>query len=181
MKFRFNVNLTEEDYYEFNRFHLIKSEFGKKQILKMRIFVAVFIAVVSLGLLFIGDFTSDAFVQIIPLVLILIIVEAGYVKFSELILKLQLKSMKKSGKMGYDTESVLEFYDDIFVETTETIRTEQKYSVVEKIYINNGKIIYIYVNNVRAYLVPLTSFESKEQFDDFMEFLKQKTGLEATF
>lgn len=181
MKFRFNVNLTEDDYYEFNRFHMIKSEFGKKQILKMRIFVAVFIVIVSLGLLFADDFSYESFITLIPLAVILIVVEFGYVKLTEMILKLQLKSMKKSGKMGFDPTSVLEFYDDAFVEITDTVRTEQKYAVVESININNGQILYIYVNNIRAYLLPLSSFETKEQFGDFIDFLKQKTGKEATF
>ena len=73
--------------------------------------------------------------------------------------------------MGYSPSSVLEFYEDRFIETTEEKRTEQKYSAVERISIVDNKMIYIHVNNIMSYMLPLSCFESKEQYDCFFDFI----------
>ncbi len=178
MNFRFNINMTDNDYLEFNKFHLLKSSYGRKNDLGTRIFIAVFMVIVCIALLFMGDFSHDSFIEILPLIFLLVIVEVSYTKLTELWLKHFIGKMKKKGKMPFSSSSVLEFGEDTIVETTETEKTEQKYSAVEKIYNNGGNIIYIYVNNTRAYLLPVSSFESEKEYKEFFRFLKEKTGLE---
>ena len=76
--------------------------------------------------------------------------------------------------MGYSPSSVIEFYEDSFVETTPDNKTEQRYASIERISIVDNKMIYIHVNNIMAYILPLSCFETKEQYDEFFEFIKTK-------
>ena len=76
--------------------------------------------------------------------------------------------------MGYSPESIMEFYEDRLVETTSDNKTELKYSAVERISIVDHKMIYIHVNNVMSYILPISSFESREQYDRFLGFIRTK-------
>ena len=84
--------------------------------------------------------------------------------------------MKKTGKAGYSPESVLEFGDETFIETTPDNKTEQRYASIERISIVDNKVVYIHVNNIMAYILPLSCFETKEQYDEFFEFIKTKSA-----
>ena len=88
-----------------------------------------------------------------------------------------LKSLKKQGKMGYSPNSEMEFFDDGFTETTPQNKTEQKYASIERISVVKGKIIYIHVNNVMSYLLPVSCFDSKEQYDAFLNLIKTKCSI----
>ncbi len=174
MKFQFKVSMTDEDYFFFNKFQAIDSPFGKKQIMKIRLIIAVACCVCALVSLWSGGFTAESFVGLIPFLLIAVIFIVTVPKSFAGSLKRQLKSMKKNGKQGYSPEAVMEFYDDHFSETTPENKTEQKYTAVENIFAVEGKYVYIFVNNVMAYIIPRSSFESVGQYNDFLTFLEEK-------
>ena len=89
-------------------------------------------------------------------------------------LKGQIKALKKKGKMAYTPESTMQFDDSVFIETTPTERAERSYSSLERVSILSGKVVYIHLNNVTAYIVPRDSFDSEEQYNAFLEFIKTK-------
>lgn len=171
MLFKFNVQLTEQDYLDYNAFWMTKSHYGKKQLNSMRVMTAILILIFALIPLINGNFLG-----IIPFLILLVIFELGLPRFLVFSIKGQLKMMKKSGKMGYSPSAVLEFLDDRFIETTPENKTEHFYSAIEKINVISGKIIYIHVNNVMAYLLPFACFESERQYDDFMAFIKTRNS-----
>ena len=174
MKYRFEVKLSEQDYVDFNVFHMLRSEYGKKQIKNLRILLAVFIVIMNL-LTFAGeDFSGDSLFFIIPMAIVLIVFEIFLPKFLKWLLKGTIKGLKKSGKMGYSPESVIEFHEDCFIEATPQKKIEQKYETLENIYIVDMKMIYLYENNVAAYMLPTACFKSKAELDEFIEFLKTK-------
>ncbi len=76
--------------------------------------------------------------------------------------------------MPFSQSSVIEFYDNLFCEKTPDNKTENNYSSIEQIYIVENTVIYIYVNNIMAYIIPKKSFESESQYESFIEFLKKK-------
>ena len=82
--------------------------------------------------------------------------------------------MKKTGKMAYSPKAVMEFYDDCFLEITPDQKTEHKYDAIERIIVVENKVVYIHINNIMAYILPLNSFNSLEQFYFFMSFIKTK-------
>ena len=139
-----------------------------------RIAIAVVFGVYIFISLYGGNFTADSFISVIPMAILLIIFELLFSSLFVFFLKGHLKSLKKKGKMGYSPSSVIEFCDDSFVETTPDNKTEQRYSSIERISIVDNKMIYIHVNNIMAYILPLSCFETKEQYDEFFDFIKTK-------
>lgn len=174
MKFQFNVNLSEQDYLDYNMFWMIKSPYGKKQFITLRIISSIIICVIFFVILFWGGILDNVFIGISILIIFLILHQLFFKRFFLGTLKGQVKSLKKSGKMAYSESSVIEFYEDYFMEITHDNKVEQKYSVIERISLLDNKAIYIHINNVMAYIIPWTCFESAEQYDSFLEFIKTK-------
>ena len=174
MKFQFNVKVNDQDYLDYNTFWMIRSPYGKKQIKTFRITIAVIFAIFISISLFSGGFSIESIVGIIPMLIVLSLTQIFLTRFFSWSLKGTVKNLKKSGKMGYSPESIIEFYEESFIETTPENKTEHKYSAVERISIIENKMIYIHINNVMSYMLPLSSFESKEQYDSFFEFIKTK-------
>ena len=176
MKFRLNISITFDDYYKFNEFQALRHPLGKKQILKNRIVTVVALCALTFLSIMVEGFTAEAFLTRIPLFVAVGVFAFFIPKIIMLMLKQQLKLMKKQGKLGYSPEAVMEFYDDYFVETTPENKTEQKYTSVESIFAVDGRFIYIFVNSIMAYIIPRTAFESSEQYGEFLSFLEAKCG-----
>ncbi len=175
MKFQFNVNLSEQDYLDFNLFLNLKSYYGKGQMKTIRILLAIMCVFMIGVFLILGGFSGIARVLFLVLgIIVLVFSQLFLEKTFARALKKQMRNLKKRGKMAYSPESVLEFYEDVLVETTPENRNEQKYSSIERISIVDNKVIYIHISNLAAYLLPVSCFESKEQFDGFLYFIKTK-------
>lgn len=174
MKYKFNVNVNDQDYLDYNTFWMIRSPYGKKQIKTFRIAIFVLFAIFISISLFFGGFSVESILGVIPMVILLSLTQIFLTRFFSLSLKGQIKTLKKSGKMGYSPKSVIEFYEDAFAEITPENKTEHNYSAMERISVVDKKMIYIHVNNIMAYMLPLSCFESKEQYDNFFEFIKTK-------
>lgn len=174
MRFQFNVKTNDQDYLDYNIFWMLRSPYGKKQIMAFRVAIAIVCAIFVFASLFIGGFTFDSLLSTIPVWIVLLIFEAFLTKFFSWSLKGQIKSLRKSGKMGYSPESFIEFFEEGFSETTPDNKTEYKYTAIERVSLVDNKMIYIHVNNIMAYMLPLSCFETKEQYDEFIEFLESK-------
>lgn len=174
MLFKFDINLSEQDYIEFNKFQMTKSYYGKKQIKTFRMFIITIYLISSVLLLLDGGFNSENLFSLIPLLILFVIFYFGIIPFFTLGIKSSLKLFKKSGKLAYSPKSVVEFYEDSFCETTEINKTEQKYSSIERVSVLSGKMIYIHINHMMAYLIPISCFDSAEHYGEFMGFLKTK-------
>ena len=174
MHFKFNISLNDKDYLDYNTFWTIKSPYGKKQMLTFRILIAIIYIFVSFLFLFAGGFSVDAWIGIIPYIILLILFEVLLKPFFSWLLKGQIKSLKSKGKMGYSPVADMEFYDKSFIEITPDNKTEQKYSAVERVSVVADKVIYIHVNNVMSYILPLSCFDSKEHYNDFLDFMRTK-------
>ena len=176
MKYQLNIELSEQDYIEFNEFCLLRSHYKMaSKITGMRGLFAMLVAVLVMSLLIRGDFSTYAFLSIIPLLILFVVLQLCLSKpFFVRIIKKTVDAQKKSGKMAFSPSAVMEFYEDGFVETTSDSKTEQKYERVERISVVDNKMIYIHTNSITAYIVPVSCFESKEQCGEFIEFLKTK-------
>ena len=174
MHFKFNISLNDKDYLDYNIFCTTKSPYGKKQMQTFRVLIAVIYAFVSFLSLLARGFSADAWIGIIPYIILLILFELLLKPFLVLILKGHIKSLKSKGKMGYSSVADMEFYDECFIETTPDNKTEQKYSAVERVSVVADKVIYIHVNNVMSYILPLSCFESKEHYNAFLDFMRTK-------
>lgn len=174
MHFKFHINLNDKDYLDYNTFWTIKSPYGKKQMIEFRILTAILVALIAFLSLLRGGFSAESWIGAIPYAILLVLFELLLKPFFTWILKSNIKSLKSKGKMGYSPVSKMEFYDESFVEMTPENKSEQKYSAVERVSVITDKVIYIHVNNVTSYILPLSCFESKEQYNNFIDFMKTK-------
>ena len=177
MKFKLNIRLTEKDYLDFNTFWMLKSPYGRKQITKGRVAITAVFAVGILIVLLMGNITTLTYITIANLLFLCAVFHIFMSRFYIWSIKAQIKTMKKSGKMPFSAESLMEFGDESFIETTSENRSEHKYSAIERVSILGGKIIYIHINNIMAYLLPFDSFESVDEYNGFIEFIKTKVNI----
>ena len=89
-------------------------------------------------------------------------------------MKVQIKRLKKIGKLPFDPESTLEFHEDKMVEITALQRTEQSYSIFERICVVKNRYILLYISSVSAYILPILQIKEQLNQDDFIEFLSRK-------
>ena len=175
MKFKFNVNITQEDYIEFNKIVMTETPAGKKSSkISSLIFIAVCVILVLLTLVN-SKFSGVGFIVTGILIIAFLLVYLTLNKaINNLAIKATVKSLTKiKGKLPYSENSVLEFYDDVFVEITDDNKSEMKYSAIENVFVNE-KLVVLFINSMQAYIVPTRSFESIEQKNSFIEFLNER-------
>ena len=174
MEFKFDVHLNDRDYFDYNKFWMIRSPYGKKQMIKFRVIISVLFCVVLLVSLMGGGFTADALLGTIPYCVVFVLVQLLFNSIFVWTLKGQLKALRKKGKMGYSPVSCMEFFEDSFREATPENSSEQRYSALERVSVIEGRVIYLHVNNVMAYLLPYGCFASEEQYSEFLAFIQTK-------
>ncbi|MBR3994316.1 MAG: YcxB family protein [Clostridia bacterium] len=181
MRYSFDVEISEKDYYEFNFYHLFNSERGKKSILRSRLLVPAIFLIYLLYYTARGeDFSALLFSSVIYLILSLIWFFT--VKpLEKLILKLRITSLLKKEKRPYASRCTMEFYDEHFVEVTEDSKSESKYDALYKVAINEGKAIYLYRNSIVANLIPFGVFKTEAERSEFLDFINKKTNKEKEF
>ena len=177
MKYCFNVNLTDKDYFEFNKFIAIKSPYNKKQLVTLRLIFPIFF-ILCIVLLFINDEYSskERLVSTIIYLILAVIAEIITPSIFTLFLKQNLRFQKKAGKAGYSASSQIEFYDDYFTEMTADGKTENKYSALERISIVDG-YVYIHINGLMCYILPKSVFTSEKQYEEFIGFITSKCNV----
>ena len=174
MKFRFNVNMTPEDYLEFNRIVMSEMPAGKKLIKTERIIISIFTVLGVILILLNEAGSASALVAVIALLLSAILVQVLITPGMKLFVKLNVKSLSKmQGKMPYTEHSVIEFYDDIFVEISDDGKNEVKYSAIDNFFVND-KLVAIFINKMQAYTIPVTSFQSNEEMLSLVRFISEK-------
>ena len=174
MLFQLNIYLSEEDYLDFNKFHSFESMHGKKLINKTRIiFVLAMIILAALFLLVMG-LTTFSITYAALLLLFTLLYMVFFKKILTRNVKTQIKRLKKVGKLPFDPVSTLEFHEDKMVEITALQRTEQSYSIFERICVVKNRYVLLYKSSVGAYILPVTQIEAQLNQEDFIDFLSQK-------
>lgn len=179
MEFRFDVSLTEKDYLDFNRFHALKSPYGKKGIKAFRISITGLLLLIAATVMFVSDFSSFSLIYAAVMVVVTAILQFFIPRFFFSSIKNSIKRMHKAGTLGYSPSSSFEFSDESFTETTPTSKTEQKYSAIQRVCIDGDKAMYIYMSNAMAYVLPMSCFSSAEERASFTKFLEGKCLVEA--
>lgn len=175
MDFKISIKLTDEDYYAFNDFCTFCLPHGKKQILGYRIFLTSLVVLIYGIYLLSSNYSVGDFLMIIPFAIMLTVLQITFKPLCRALTKKHVRELAKKGKKLYSPESEMEFYEDGFTEITPEVRSEVKYSLVERVSVILDRSIYIHVNQVTAFIVPMSAFESKEECGRFIEFLRLKS------
>lgn len=175
MHYRINVNLTEEDYFEFNKFVQFNAPAGKKNFTATRIIMSLLpVIVVILGRISTG-FNTELLAEIILMIPLSVLVFFTFKPFVWFFTKIQIKAMMKKGPL-YSSVSCIEFYDDHLIEYTSQKQTQSAYSTIKSVFIVNSQTAYIFENAVSAIIVPASVFSSAQEWNGFVEFLSAKAG-----
>lgn len=180
MKYQFQISLTEDDYLQFNKFYMFQSPYGRRKSYRGASIAGVIFLVIAFLLTLLKGFTTRTVVEAIPVLLIALLL-LFYKRYLILLLKAQIKSQKKNGKIAFSPLATMEFYEDHLVETTEENRTEQKYIAVERISVVENRYVYLHTNSIMAYIIPMASFASREEYDGFLTFAKESISKNIDF
>ena len=174
MNFKFNVNLTEQDYINFNKFHILKSDFGKKTNKHFKIIIIVLLIIATI-ITFIMNGIKVGIAGLLVFSLIGILTLLLTDKFLFLSTAATVKSLKKTGKLPYSPSSVVEFDEEGYIESNETEKNERKYSVIENVTVSEEyTAVYVFVSSASAVILPYSAFKSREELFAFIEFMKTK-------
>jgi len=182
MLYQFEYNLGEKDYLDFNVFHNVKaSENGSKK--SIIIFFSAILVVFSL--LFIRNHGLNV-ATFIAIVIFMVIITLFFLlltflvkitrlnnTFTVLILKWQIKSIKKTGKLPFGKENTLRFFEDFMMSIEDGTETKMKYTNIEKVAAGDNAI-YIYFSAMQAFIIPFSVFSNEQERNEFYAFINQK-------
>ena len=95
MEFRFDVNLTEKDFLDFNMFHAMKSPYGKKGIKAFRISISGLLLLIAATVMFVSDFSSFSLIYAAIMVVVTAILQFFIPRFFFSSIKNSIKRMHK--------------------------------------------------------------------------------------
>ena len=174
MLYKLNINLTEEDYFDFNKFHSFETTHGKKLINKARIFFILAMVVLAALFMIVMGVTTFTVIYAAILLLFTLLYMVFFQKILTRNIKAQIKKLKKIGKLPFDPVSTLEFYEDKMVEITESKRSEQSYDIFERVCIVKDRYILLYHSSVAAYILPVAQINTQGNQKEFVDFLTSK-------
>ena len=174
MLFQLNINLSEDDYLDFNKFHSFESIHGKKLINKTRIFFVLAMIILAALFLLVMGFTTFSITYAALLLLFTLLYMVFFKRILTRNVKTQIKRLKKVGKLPFDPVSTLEFHEDKMVEVTALQRTEQSYSIFERICVVKDRYVLLYKSSVSAYILPVLQIKEQINQEDFIAFLSKK-------
>ena len=174
MLFNLNININENDYLSFNNFHSFESVHGKKLIRKTRFFFILTMVILAALVVLMLGWTTFSVVNAAIVLLFTLLYMLFFKKLLTLNIKAQIKRLKKMGKLPFDPVSTLEFYEDKMVEITALQRTEQSYSIFERMCVVKDRYILLYKSSVSAYILPVSQIKEQLNQEDFLAFLSKK-------
>ena len=176
MKFKLEINLTDQDYLDYNIFWQLKSPYGSKRFKGLRILLLIILSILVIINFMESGFSVNGFLGILPLLIAAALLWFLFPKITVGSIKSQIKALKKQGKLPYTPSSVMEFYEDKIVDISPLMRVEEAYAMIERVSIVENQVIYIHTSNVGGHIIPRSCFTSPEEFVSFIEFLKTKNG-----
>lgn len=165
--FEFNYELNDDDYYEFNKFHIYNAPMHKKELFLARILPPVIFILISLIVGNVIIYITAGILSIGCLV--------SFKKLNNYAIKRRIQRMKKTGKLPIEDNVILRFHDDGFVEITEKNESKFSYTCIERVE-NAESAIYIYTGAIQAFIIPHHVFKDKIEEEMFLEFINQKKG-----
>lgn len=174
MKFLLNIAITDDEYIDFNTFTNTSIGEIKKSSKAARIIGFVAGALIAFSVYLSYAATKEIPVFSVILLCFILLMTAFSKIISVFLTKSMAKRLNKGAKKLYTPFLTLEFYDDYFVENATGQKIETKYFMVDKIAHIKDKYIFIYINDLQGIIIPVKCFESKEQYQDFLEFIKNK-------
>lgn len=176
MKYRFECTIDDNDYLEFNKFAMLYPNGKKQRFISTRLLLPIWFLVYWLIDLFGGEDTNVLILMFLFLSILSVIWIFSVKPLNLWWLKKSIRRLQKKGNKLYESNSVVEFFEDFFKEESDSRKEEIEYGAVMCVCDNEGKGVYIFENNVIAHIIPYSAFKSDEQKEAFLGFIGEKTG-----
>ncbi|MDR0917613.1 MAG: YcxB family protein [Oscillospiraceae bacterium] len=179
MEYKFSVALTDDDYLAYNKFHMTTHPAGKRLLTKMRIAIPIVFLVVFAV---IGIVQKDTIPPRLLGILWVVASVYGIVSAKRLTMratKKNLKRMKEKGVNLYSKASTITCDDEYITEVTPETEVKKKLSTLKQIYVAQTAV-YIYMEESRAFLIPLRAFPDEQTRVEFTKFIQQKIAANST-
>uniref|UniRef100_UPI0032174246 YcxB family protein n=1 Tax=uncultured Draconibacterium sp. TaxID=1573823 RepID=UPI0032174246 len=159
-----NVDLTREDYIDFNKYFFLKKG------LKKRIYIVIIIALMIPLIVDYGQ-PFEIFTYLKTAVL------AGFI-FGLIYFGGMMITIKRTGKLPSDNGSLLGkkkfiITDEGLVEDCESNRNLQKWKGIKSIETNDNSI-FIFIDTLVAYVIPKRSFKDEAEIENFIKIIQEK-------
>ena len=181
MNYIFDIFLTEEDYIDFNIFHMNRSVYGKKHQRVLRSLLAVIFVAAAIINFWAEGISPVTVLYALLLGFLGLMMTVFYGKFSGFLTKLSIGSLKKSGKMAFSPESRVGFTDEGVLEITPEGRTEKRWESMERLCIREGKVWYLYMNNTAAFILPVEQLRTQTDLAEFRKYLESRVPVVDVF
>ena len=127
MNYKFEYQLSENDYFEFNKYHLNNSTDSKMGLLLQKISLPITFIIILLFNIMQGIDKIQILIFFVVFTIASILWILTSKKTNERILKRYINFIKKHSKLPYSESAVMEFYDEYFIEKTQTTKSKIQY------------------------------------------------------
>ncbi|MCL2361803.1 MAG: YcxB family protein [Defluviitaleaceae bacterium] len=169
--YNFSFHVTEADYLEFNKQHNLASLKTQKFVRVIRVILLILIGFLVFSTVFIVD--EPRVGDLVFFGFLAAFVIFGFKPLTLLLVRVQIRTIKKQGKLPFNKDVQLRFDEDSYTEITDVSETKMKYTPLERV-VEGPNAVYIYVGAIQATLIPNAAFESEEQKQEFLVFIRSR-------
>ena len=170
-KMKLEFSIEEEDYINFNIFHLDNSKTLKNSILFQRYGVPIIFLVVPFVLVKISNIPFSYWMTWFGMMFIVWV--CFYKKYFIFKMKRLIRKKLKEGKnQGLLGKRIIEINESELTEITEYTKESVNIQGIENVVVND-KYIYAFINSSQAYIIPLRVFKDKDEQHEFIEYIKK--------
>ena len=174
--YRFEYDITEQDYFEFNKFYMLNSKTHKRTILIYRC-LGFIISLLAILIFIVANAETGLIVLESILLGIFSILWFSFGKrtyFKKL--KKQFSKLKAEDKLPYSEKGTLIFSETEITNIAPNKELKAAFSSITQLAIRNGTI-YICCTGGIGYIVPFRIIPDNINIEEFKSFLENKTGL----
>ncbi|AXI10808.1 hypothetical protein CUC15_18475 [Oceanobacillus zhaokaii] len=162
-----NYNLTEEDYLNFNLFHMKNSKSVMNSLKMQRFLTPIFFILISYLFSQLGD--TPFLFAFIPFLIISIIWIVFYPRFFYKTVIRNVKKMIREGRNGgLIGKHRMIITEDGITETTSTDETKVNWSGIQAFKEDND-YFYLYNSSVSAYILPKRELKNADEVKDYLK------------
>lgn len=176
MEYQMRIDLTGQDYVEYNYFHTLHSANGKRSLNNTRFLLWFIFAVAAVMILVNTGVSVFSLVMILLLAVFIAVYSAMLKKFIRKNLSAQLERLGEDGKPPYSPVTMLVFAENKLTATGEGKRTELWYSALERVCLYEDRYLFLYESSLSAMIVPVSQVQAQVDYPAFLLFLEQKCG-----
>lgn len=172
---KIDFQLTEQDYIDFNVYHMENSKTIKKSVFIQRYIISLIFLIAPFVFYNFADIPFSISMAIFGIIYVIwIAFYPQYLKKS--VAKRISKMLEEGNNSDFLGSHSISLTEEGLEESSRLGETKKSWSAIERIDITEAHI-FIYASAVSAYIIPTRAFENMKQIDEFIDMLnKMKEG-----